>query len=377
MIIGVPKETKNNEYRVALSVNGAKTLVQQKHQVLIEEDAGVGSRYSNQHFFNTGAEVVSRDELYRRSELIYKVKEPSVDDFKYLREGLIVITYLHSNAHRDQIDAFLTSKAIGIAYEDVTDEEGGFPLLKPMSRIAGMGGFLAALQYSQAIHKGRGIMLARIPGAIVPEITIIGAGTSGLAAAGLAASFGNKVTILDTDLNKLEKAKNILPPNTELLFSDETNLTHCLKRSDILINCVLWPKWRKDHLVSIEMLKLMKPQAMIVDVSCDEHGAIESSRSTSHDEPIYTEGGVIHYCVDNIPGAFPRTASDLLCNSTLPYVLEIANKGCQKALKENRFLRRGLTYYNGELTLAETGQKHSIPYKTPEHVLGMLEKATI
>lgn len=369
MVIGVPKETKNNEYRVALSVNGAKTLVQNKHQVLVEEDAGLGSSYSNQDYINAGAEIVSRDELFNRSELIYKVKELSVDDFKYLRKGLIVITYLHSNAHPDQTDAFLKSKAIGIAYEDVTDEEGGFPLLKPMSRIAGMGGFLAALQYCQAIHKGRGIMLARVPGALTPEVTIIGAGTSGLAAAELASAFGNKVTILDTDMRKLEKAKNILPPNTELLFSDENNLIYCLKRSDALINCVLWPKWRTDHLISIEMLKLMKPQSIIVDVSCDEHGAIESSRSTSHDEPIYTEGGIVHYCVDNIPGAFPRTASDLLCNSTLPYVLEIANKGCERALKENQFLRRGLTYYNGVLTLEETGVKYGISYKKPEEVL--------
>lgn len=372
MIIGVPKEIKKNEYRVACTPSGVKEIVAHGHKVLVEKGAGIGSGFSDKEYEEQGAVIVDTPEkLYGKSDLIYKVKEIFPEEFKYLRENLIVFTYIHSNAHREQTDALLESKAIGIAYEDVIDENGEFPLLKPMSVIAGKGGFIAALNFTQKIHGGKGILLSRIDGVRTPEITIIGAGNSGLGAAELAAAFGNKVTILDISSEQLEKARKSLPPNVELLYSSRANLEMCLKRTDVLINCILWPKWRKDHLVTREMLKLMKEGALIVDVACDDKGAIETTKSTSHDNPVYIVDGVTHYCVDNIPSAFSQTATTTLCNATLPYLLEIANKGVKQALIDNKYLRRGLTTYEGKLTLEETGRKQNRPYITPEEALGI------
>lgn len=372
MIIGTPKEIKNNEYRVALTPNGAREFVRHGHTVLIERNAGAGSGFMDKDYEAAGARIVDRDTLFKEAGMIYKVKEFLPEEFKYLREGLIILTYIHSNAHREQTDAFIENKVIGISYEDIEDEKGGFPLLKPMSEIAGKGGFLMACQYCQKLYDGNGLMLARVHGVRTPEITVIGAGNAGMGVAELASGLGNKVAILDINMENLEKAKQYLPPNVELLYSDEKNLVECLKRTDVLFNCILWPKWRKDHMVTREMLSLMKKNALIVDVSCDDGGAIESCRSTSHDNPTYIEEEIMHYCVDNIPAAFPQTSTVSLCNSTFPYALEIADKGCEKALKENKYLRKGLSFYMGELTLEETGRKQNRPYKSPEEVLGIL-----
>lgn len=371
MIIGTPKEIKNNEYRVAIAPDGVKEFVKNGHEVLIETEAGVGSGFSDGDYQKAGAQIVDKDELFKRAEMIYKVKEMLPEEFKYLREGMVIFTYIHSNAFRDQTDVLLERKTVGIAYEDIQDKDGNFPLLKPMSEIAGKGGMLMGLQYAQKINGGNGLMLARVHGVRTSEITIIGAGIAGIGAAEIAVNLGNKVTILDIDLDKLEKAKHILPPNVELLYSNGKNLEECLKRSDVLVNCILWPKWRKDHMVSRDLLKLMKPGSLILDVSCDEGGAIETCRATSHDDPIYIEEGIVHYCVDNIPAAFPQTSTYSLCNATLPYALQIANKGYERALKENKYLRKGLTCYFGELTLEETGRKQKRPYKSPEEVLNI------
>ncbi|WP_432662923.1 alanine dehydrogenase [Wukongibacter baidiensis] len=372
MIIGVPKEVKNNEYRVAVTPDGVKELVKRDHKVYVETNAGVGSGFSDEAYRNAGAEILSdAKSVYDKAEMIYKVKEILPQEYDYLKENQILLTYIHSNAYREETDVLLEKKVLGIAYEDITGDKTNFPLLKPMSEIAGKGGLLMAIQYLQKINGGNGIMLARVHGVKTPEIAIIGAGNSGLGAAELAAGLGNKVTILDIDLDQLEYAKNTLPPNVELLYSNAENIEKCLKRSDVIINCILWPKHRKDHLISRDMLKLMKKNSLIVDIACDEKGAIETCRSTSHDDPIYVEEGITHYCVDNIPSAFSQTATTLLCNSTLPYAIEIANKGAVKALKENKHLRSGLSTYNGKLTLEETGLKQNRPYKTPEEVLNI------
>lgn len=372
MIIATPKEIKNNENRVAITPNGVREFVKHGHKVLVEYNAGAGSGFLDADYEAAGARIVDANTLFAEADMIYKVKEFLPEEYKYLREGLLIMTYIHSNAHRDQTDAFIENKVIGISYEDIEDENGGFPLLKPMSEIAGKGGFLMACQYSQKLNNGNGLMLARVNGVRTPEITIIGAGNAGLGAAELAASFGNKVALLDNNLKSLERAKAYLPSNVELLYSDEKNLIDCLKRTDVLINCILWPKWRKDHLVTRDMLKLMKKSSLIVDVACDDGGAIETCRSTSHDDPTYVEEGIIHYCVDNIPAAFPQTSTIALCNATLPYAMKIADKGCEKAMKEDCYLRKGLSFYLGELTLEETGKKQNRPYKSPEEVLGIL-----
>jgi len=369
MIIGIPKEIKNHEYRVAITPGGVKQFVGKNHPVYVEKDAGIGSGFSNEDYQSAGATITDTDEVYKKAEMIYKVKEILPPEYKYMREGLIVFTYHHSNAFADMTHQLLNKKIIGIAYEDIIDDAGNFPLLKPMSELAGMGGFLAAMNFSQSINGGNGTLLARIHGVRTPVVSIIGAGAAGVGAAELAASFGNHVIILDIDINKLEEVKYKLPANIELLYSDRNNLEKCLVASDVIINCLLWSKTRKDHLINREDLKLMKSGAIIVDVSCDDAGAVETCKSTSHDDPVYEIDSIIHYCVDNIPSAFSETATVALCNVTLPYALAIADKGCVKALSDDSGLRRGLCFYFGKMTLEETSHKLSIPFVSPEIAL--------
>ncbi len=374
MIIGIPKEIKKNEYRVAITPSGVSEFVRRKHTVLVEKKAGLGSGFSDQSYQEAGASIIDNaSEIYHKAELIYKVKEILPAEFKYMREGLTVFTYHHSNAYPEMTRSLLDRKIVGIAYEDIINAKGEFPLLRPMSEIAGMGGFLAAVTHSQSINGGNGTLLARLHGMRTPVVSIIGAGAAGVGAAELAASFGNHVILLDIDLDRLQQLKYRLPSNVELLYSNRENLEHCLKVSDVLINCLLWPKTRTDHLVYRDDLQLMKPGAVISDVSCDDAGAIETCHSTSHDDPVYQDSGITHYCVDNIPSAFSETATVSLANVTLPYALAMADNGYEQALKNDSGLRRGLTFYFGKMTLQETSEKLSIAYHSPEQVLGMMD----
>lgn len=369
MIIGLPKEIKKNEYRVAATPSAVAALVRKGHTVLFEADCGAGSGFTNEEYIAAGGQMKLHEEVYRQCDMLYKVKEIEPSEYDLLHENQIVFTYLHSNAHPDMTKELLERGITGIAYEDIDDDQGGFPALAPMSVLAGKGGFLAALYFAQSVHGGKGILLNRIAGVSTPEITIIGCGNSGLGAAELAAAFGNKVAILDVNWKAMEAAKEKLPSNVEFLYSNRENLEACLKRTDVLINCILWDKTRTDHLVSKEDLKLMKPGAMIVDVACDDHGAIETCSSTSHDDPIYYVDGILHYAVDNIPSAFSCTASQTLSAATLPHALAIANKGVEKALLEDVHLRRGLTTYKGMLTLLETAQKHNMEFVDPKDAI--------
>lgn len=371
MIIGVPKEIKPFEYRVALSPEGVQTLVNAGHTVLIEKGVGEGSLFFDQEYISYGATICSKEEMFKKADFIYKVKELFPEEFNLLREDLIVMTYFHSNAHKDETDACLEKKIIGISYEDIQDKNGKFPLLRPMSEVAGKGGFIAACHFAQNISGGPGIMLSRVTGVSTPNIMIIGAGAAGLGAAELASAFGNKVTILDINPDEMLSAKASLPINVEFLYSDSANIKKCLKTADVLINCISWPKWRTDHLVSKGDLRLMKSGAIIIDVACDDGGAIETCKSTTHKDPIYFEEGILHYCVDNIPSAYAKTASQSLSSSTLPYVMEIAQKGVKKALEDNAYLRKGLSFYKGKLTLEETGRKQKREYCTPEDAMNI------
>lgn len=372
MVIGILKEIKNNEYRCAATPAAVAELVRHGHVVMVEPGAGIGSGITDEAFVQAGARLAHAETVWQESALIYKVKEILPPEYRFLRRDLAIFTYLHSNAHREMTDALLASGCIGIAYEDITDAAGNFPLLRPMSEIAGRGGFLMTCQHLQSMYGGGGLMLARVNGVRTPELTIIGAGNAGMGVAEMAAALGNRVTILDVSFERLDAARLRLPANVELLLSTPSNLEICLKRSDVLFNCILWPKARRDHLVTREMLRLMKPHAMIVDIACDEAGAIETCRATSHDNPTYREEGILHYCVDNIPSAFAATSTSLLSAATLPYALELADKGVIRALRENPHLRRGLTCINGVLTLEETGRKQERPWQKPEAVLETL-----
>lgn len=371
MIIGLPKEIKRNEFRVAATPAAVAALVRKGHMILFETDCGVGSGFSNADYLEAGGRETDHETVYRQSDLLYKVKEIEPAEYDLLHEGQIVFAYLHSNAHPEMTNVLLEKGITGIAYEDIDDDRGGFPALAPMSVLAGKGGFLAALHFSQSVHGGQGLLLNSVAGLPTPEITVIGCGNSGLAAAELAAAFGNKVTVLDVNWAAMKAAKEKLPANAEFLYSNRENLELCLKRSDVLINCIMWDKTRTDHLVNREDLRMMKPHAMIVDVACDDHGAIETCVSTSHDEPTYVEEGILHYCVDNIPSAFSRTASHTLSAATLPHAIAIAQKGAEQAMMDDAHLRRGLTTYRGKLTLMETAQKHHMTYTDPkEAILG-------
>lgn len=370
MKIGVVKEIKPNEYRVASVPTAVAELVRRGHEVYVEHDAGKGSGYADADYEEAGAKICAEAaDVWNNADLIYKVKEIFPEEYKYLRDDLIVFTYIHSNAHRDQTEALMESGCTSIAYEDISDDRGEWPLLSPMSEIAGKGGFLAALHFAQTVHGGSGKMLTNVCGAPAPVITIIGCGHSGLGACELAAGFGNRVNMLDVDYDAMLKAKEIMPANVAFLFSNRDNLVKCLKESDVVINCILWPKTRKDHLIYREDLKLMKPGAMIVDVACDDEGAVETCRSTTHTDPVYFEEGIMHYCVDNIPSAFAQTASLTLSNATLPFTLAIAGKGVEQALKDDKHLRRGLTTYDGKLTLLETAEKLGIPFTSPDELI--------
>lgn len=370
MVIGILKEIKPNEYRVASTPDAVKTITTAGHKVLVQAGAGAGCGFSDEEYAAAGATVLeTAAEVYKKADLFYKVKEMFPEEWKYMNRDKIVFTYIHSNAHPEETDAILDSRVTAIAYEDVTDDQGTFPLLRPMSILAGKGGFLAALHHMQSVFGGNGTLLAKVDGIPRSIVTIIGCGNSGIGAAELAAGFGNDVRILDINQAAMEKAAKILPGNVTFLQSNRENLVACLKETDLLINCILCPKHRKDHLVSREDLKMMKPSAMIADVACDDEGAVETCRSTTHDDPVYYEEGILHYCVDNIPSAFARTASIMLSNATLPYLLEIANKGAEKALKENIHLRKGLTAYDGKLTLEETALKQNRPLTNVEELV--------
>ncbi|CAI6062237.1 alanine dehydrogenase [Cohnella sp. JJ-181] len=369
MQIGVVKELKENEYRVAIVPSGVVELIRNGHEVYIERDAGLGSGYSDHDYAEAGATIVAKaEDIWGNVDLLYKVKEVFPEEFKYLRDDLIVFAYLHSNAYKEQTAALIASGCTSIAYEDISNDQGEWPLLSPMSELAGKGGFLAALHFAQTINGGSGKLLANVCGVPAPTITIIGCGHSGRGACELAAAFGNRVNMLDINYDAMLAAKEIMPKNVSFVFSNRANLVQCLKESDVILNCILWPKTRKDHLIYREDLKLMKPGAMIIDVACDDAGAVETSRSTSHQDPVYYEEGILHYCVDNIPSAFAQTASITLSNATLPFALAIANKGVRQALKDDKHLRRGLTTYGGKLTLLETAVKLGLEFTSPDEL---------
>ena len=369
MKVGIVKEIKNSENRVAIIPSNVPEFIARGHEVYIETGAGEGSGYTDEEYSEAGAVVCSDAEtVWKTAELLYKVKEILPPEYKYLRDDLVIMTYIHSNSHREQTDKLLESGCVAIALEDVSSDDPmkRWPLVANMGELAGKGGFLAALYYAQSVHGGQGLLLANVAGDDQPIISIIGCGYTGKGAAELASAFGNKVRVMDVNFKAMEEAKKYFPPNVSFMYSNRANILKCLKDSDVIINCILWDKTRTDHLIYREDLKLMKKGAMIIDVACDDEGAVETCRSTTHEDPVFYEEGILHYCVDNIPSAFSRTSSVRFSNDSLPFALEVADKGVVQALKDNKHLRRGLTAYHGTLTMVETGIKQNRPYEEPD-----------
>ena len=370
MIIGIPKEIKKDEYRVGIVPSGGRSLVLAGHKVLIEDGAGLGSGISNSEYEFEGAEIVpSAKDVYLRADMIMKVKEPLPSEYNMLREGQILYTYLHLAPAPDLTKALLNRKIIAIAYETVQLDDGSLPLLIPMSEIAGRMSIQEGAKYLEREKGGRGILLGGVPGVAPGKVTIIGGGIVGTNAAKMAIGTGATVTILDASLYRLRYLDDIFGGRIRKLMSDSHNIMESVKEADLVIGAVLIPGARAPFLVTRGMLSDMKEGSVIVDVSIDQGGCIETSKPTSHSNPIFVVDGVIHYCVTNMPGAVPRTSTFALTNATFPYALQIANLGIKDAFTKNKALLKGLNLANSKVTHKAVAESLGHEYSPPEDIL--------
>ncbi len=350
MIIGVPREIKQDEYRVSMTPAGVHDLVADGHSVLMEDGAGEGSGLPNQLYEEQGAKITDRNDIFARSEMIVKVKEPLPEEFDLLREGQILYTYLHLAPAPELTRALLERKVIGIAYETVQLPDNSLPLLIPMSEVAGRMSIHEGSKYLERENKGRGILLGGVPGVDSGHVVIIGGGIVGANAAKMAIGTGASVTLLDVNLNRLRYLDDIYAGRLKTLMSNRVNIEESLKSADLVIGAVLIPGARAPKLITREMISLMMPGSVIVDVGIDQGGVMETSRPTTHSDPIYLVDDVVHYCVANMPGAVARTSTFALTNATFPYALELARKGYRRAFQENPSLAKGLNVFDGQVT---------------------------
>lgn len=373
MIIGVPKEIKNNENRVALTPAGVSELIKHGHQVLVERDAGLGSGITNQDYEKAGADLITTaKEVYDGADLIVKVKEPLPKEYDLLKVGQTLFTYLHLAANPELTQVLLDKKITGIAYETVQLEDGSLPLLRPMSEVAGRMSAQIGANLLQKYNGGRGILLGGVPGVPPANVVIIGGGIVGLNAAKVAVGLGARVTILDISAERLGYLDDIFTGRIETLYSNEFNIAHSVHKADLLIGAVLIPGAKAPHLVTEKMVQSMKPGAVVVDVAIDQGGSIETiDRVTTHDHPCYEKFGVIHYSVANMPGAVPRTSTFALTGVTLRYLLDLANKGLFDAMKGNAALRHGLNTFDGYCTYEHISQDLHLLYRKAEELLGL------
>lgn len=349
MRIGVPREIKDGEHRVALAIPGVDALVRGGHEVLVETGAGVDSGIADSEYEAHGAEIVDAAAAWGDVEMVVKVKEPLPEEYGYLRPGLILFTYLHLASSRELTEALLDSKVIGIAYETVQTADGQLPLLEPMSEVAGRLATQVGARCLESTWGGRGVLMGGVTGVAAAEVVIIGAGTVGQNAAHVALGYGAQVTLLDIDANKLRHMEEITHGNLVTLFSNPYAIARCARYADLLVGAVLIPGARAPRLVTEEMVREMKPGAAIVDVAIDQGGCVETIHATSHSEPTYTLHGVVHYAVPNMPALVPRTATLALTSVTLPYAQKIADLGADAACEQDPVLARGLNVTNGRI----------------------------
>ncbi len=350
MIIGVPREIKDNEYRVAVPPAGVRELIKHGHMVLVESGAGEGSGFTDAEYIQAGGQIRYEDEVWRRSQMIVKVKEPQPVEYAHLRPDLILFTYLHLAASESLTRALMETGVTGVAYETVEDAHGHLPLLQPMSEVAGRMATQVVAQYLQKPEGGRGTLMGGVPGVRPAHIVILGGGTVGTNAAEIALGMGAQVTLLDINMDRLRYLEEILHGRFFTLYSNEQNLTDCLPSADAVIGAVLLPGARAPHLVTRSMLALMPRGSLIVDVAVDQGGCVETTRPTTHSDPTYVVDGVLHYGVANMPGAVPRTSSLALSNATLRYILRIANLGLDEAMARDPGLAKGLNLRDGQVT---------------------------
>lgn len=363
MIVGVPREVKQDEYRVAMLPVGVEELTRAGHRVLVERGAGQGSGISDDNYRENGAEIVDKAaDVFAQAELVVKVKEPQTGELPFLRRGQVLFTYLHFAASETLTRGVLATGVTAAAYETLRGKHGDLPCLTPMSEVAGRMSLQEGAKYLERPQEGRGILLGGVPGVPPAHIAILGGGVVGKNAARIAAGFQADVNILDINVDRLRYLDDIMPANVNTLYSDRHNIRDQLMRADLLIGAVLIEGARAPRLVSAEDLKLMKPGAVIIDVAIDQGGCIETSRPTTHSNPTYIVNGVVHYCVTNMPGAVGRTSTYALCNVTFPYVLQIAQRGLHAAAALDAGLANAVNMCDGKLTNKAVADTFGIPY---------------
>ncbi|MCF7935717.1 MAG: alanine dehydrogenase [Synergistales bacterium] len=351
MKIGCPKEVKNHEYRVGLTPPAVSAYVAKGHEVVVQKGAGLGSSISDEEYTAAGATLLeTAEEVWKGAEMIVKVKEPLPEEYDRMQPGQLVYTYFHFAADERLTKACMDKKIVALAYETVQDANGGLPLLKPMSEVAGRMSSLVGAYYLGKAYGGRGLLASGVPGVAPATVSVVGGGTVGMNAAKIAAGLGAKVNVLDVKLEQLEFLEQIMPANVFPVYSDSHNLEDCLRESDVVIGAVLIPGTKAPKLIKREHLALMKEGAVFVDVAIDQGGVAETSKPTTHSDPVYIVDDVVHYCVANMPGAYARTSTFSLNNYTIKYGLQLADKGVEAACRENTALLKGLNMYKGKVT---------------------------
>ncbi len=370
MKIGVPKEIKTNENRVALVPAGAEALVAAGHSVMIEKGAGEGSGFPDASYTSVGAKIgPDPDTVWREAEMIMKVKEPIKPEWPRMKKGQVIFTYFHFAADKELTMAHINSGAICIAYETVELPSRELPLLTPMSEVAGRMAVQEGAKYLEKLYGGRGVLLGGVPGVAPAKVVILGGGIVGINAAKMAAGLGAKVTVLDLSLERLRYLSDVMPANVTLIYSNRHNILEQISTADLVVGAVLIPGAVAPRLIRREDLKTMQQGAVIVDVAIDQGGCVETIKATTHENPTYVVDGIIHYGVANMPGGVPRTSTLALTNATFPYAKELAKKGWKKALKENEALKKGLNIVDGKVTYPAVAEAFGLPFTPPDSYL--------
>ena len=371
MIVGLPKEIKDNEYRVGLTPAGVRALKDAGHQIIVERDAGSGSGFENSLYERAGATIIdSADEIWATAEMIVKVKEPIAPEYPRMREGQLLFTYLHLAPDEELTRQLLERKVTGIAYETITDRHGQLPLLTPMSEVAGRMAIQVGAHYLEKMSGGRGILLGGVPGVPAARVVIIGGGVVGTNAAKMAVGMGAHVTIIDNNLDRLRELDDIFLSKISTLASSAYMIQDAISQADLIIGAVLVKGAAAPKLITRNMLKEVPNGSVIVDVAVDQGGCIETTHPTTHSDPTYYVEGVLHYCVANMPGAVPRTSTFALTNATLPYALKLANKGFLHAIASDPHLKEGVNTYAGECTYEAVAAAQGIPYTPLDQLIG-------
>ncbi|MBQ9559048.1 MAG: alanine dehydrogenase [Bacteroidaceae bacterium] len=370
MKIGIPKEIKNNENRVGMTPAGVAEFVRHGHEVYVQHTAGQGSGFLDGDYERVGAHILPTiEDVYAVADMIVKVKEPIDPEYPLVRPGQLVFTYFHFACDRDLTDAMIRSEAVCLAYETVQTEGGALPLLIPMSEVAGRMAAINGAYYLQKTQGGKGKLIGGVPGVLPARVLVLGAGTVGEAAALRASGMGAEVTVADISLPRLKHLAEVLPANVHTIYSNEENIRALLPTADIVIGSVLVPGDKAPYLVTRDMLRLMEPGTVLVDVAIDQGGCFETSRPTTHSDPVYEIDGILHYAVANIPGAVPHTSTMALTNATLRYALALADKGWQRACREDKALARGLNIVEGKVTFEAVADVFGLPYTPVDELL--------